>query len=613
MTELFQFDMQYLWGIVVAFAAMTIVTPLVIRLAGYMGWVARPKEDRWHEKPTALMGGIAIYVAATIATLLFAQETWHFIVWGGASVMFLTGLIDDLYSIKPISKLIFQILATGILILGGFQFLSGAPFWISIPLTFLWVIGITNAVNLLDNMDGLSAGISGIAAFVFAIFAVVVGNPEHILFLGPIAGASFGFLLFNFKPARIFMGDCGSLFLGFSIATGGLLLQDTVGTAGTISILLLPIAVTAVPIFDTTLVTIGRILSGRSVSQGGRDHSSHRLVFLGLSERASVLSLYGISLLFGGLAVVFQFMELHLFVSLLILLIVVFTVFGIFLGRLQVYKDQSDEHHVNEEIVNQPVLKMMVRYKKIIFGLLADLGIVSACFILAFYIRFEAQVTDEMLSQIHLVLPIVIMVKLFFFYVFGLYRGIWRHAGTPELLRIFGANITASVALILLMHTGLGFELYSYSVYVIDFLLAMFLVGAIRLLFRGFNQFFASQQDGVPVVLYGAGAGGMLSLREIRQNDDLKYQPMAFVDDDETLYGSYVQGLPVYDSDSGLKELLHREEIETILITTGKMSDEKKQRLHQFCEKYNITCREFYVGFRKLEEEPEEKEVVETV
>ncbi len=611
MMEFLQIDSQYWWGFFLAFAAMVVFTPLVIKLAGYMGWVARPQADRWHEKPTALMGGIAIYAAATLAAIIFAQETWHWVLWGGASVMFVTGLVDDLFAIRPISKLIFQVMATGILILGGFQFLAGAPFWISIPLTFLWVIGITNAVNLLDNMDGLAAGIAGIAALILAIFAYVIGNPAHIFFLAPVAGAALGFLIFNFKPARIFMGDCGSLFLGYSVAAGGLLLQNDVGTAGTISILLLPIAVTAVPIFDTTLVTLGRIISGRSVSEGGRDHSSHRLVFLGLSERAAVLSLYGISILFGGLGVLFQFVELHLFVAMLILLMVVFTVFGIFLGRLQVYKGEQQNGQDATEQTGPPVLKLIVRYKKIIFGLLADLGIVSACFIVAFFIRFETDVSTAMLNQLHMTLPIVIMVKLFVYYLFGLYRGIWRHAGTPELIRIFLANVVASAFLVLILYAVPGYELYSYGVYIIDFLLAMFLVGAIRLLFRGLNQFFAAQQGGEPVVLYGAGNGGMLSLREIRQNESLKFRPVAFVDDDTNLQGSLVQGLPVYNGDEELKKLLRNDEVKSLLVTTDKLTDDKKSRLRKLCDANNVDCQEFYVGFRDMSKTKEEhKELV---
>lgn len=615
MQELLPLLQSYWWSLVAAFAAMMVFTPLVIRLAGYMGWEARPQADRWHERPTALMGGLAIYAAATLAVLLFAREAWMAVIWGGATVMFLTGMVDDLFAIRPVSKLMMQVLATGILVVGGYQFLGHAPFWISIPLTFLWVIGITNAVNLLDNMDGLAAGVAGIAALFLGLFAYFAGNPAHVMFLAPVAGAAFGFLLYNFKPARIFMGDCGSLFLGYCIATGGLLLQNDVGAAGTISILLLPIAITAVPIFDTTLVTIGRLLSGRSISEGGRDHSSHRLVFLGLSDRAAVLSLYGISVLFGAMGVVFQFVELHLLVSMMVLLFVAFAAFGIFLGRLQVYSRAGGPDRLtadNPDASGPPVLSMVIRYKKLIFGLLADLGVISACFIVAYYVRFEGEVTAAMLEQLHRALPIVIMVKLFCYYLFGLYKSIWHHAGTPELLRIFGANVVGSVALMVLLHIAMDFQVYSLSVYLIDFLLATLVIGGIRMAFRGLHQIFALQQEaGRPVLLFGVGYGGMISLRELRQNEALAFQPVAFMDDDPALQGSFVQGLPVYHSqESGIDKVLEQFGIEGILITTSKMPKERKEELRRFCEDRQLECLEFHVGFREVGSAQKEPEAV---
>ena len=157
---------------------------------------------------------------------------------------------------------------------------------INIALTAFWLIGITNAINLLDNMDGLAAGISAIAALSLAVGFGASGQTYEILLLSIFAGALVGFLVFNFNPASIFMGDCGSMFIGFFLASSVLLNQIGGRSRGIVSVLAVPALILFVPIFDTTFVTVLRKIWGRKASQGGRDHTSHRLVALGLSERS---------------------------------------------------------------------------------------------------------------------------------------------------------------------------------------------------------------------------------------------------------------------------------------------------------------------------------------
>ena len=316
-------------GGLLAFLGTALLTPAVIRLAHKRGWVAAPRKDRWHERPTALMGGIALFGGASLAMAVLIGPAFPWAIWAGATVMFITGLVDDLKTINPAGKLVAQIAATGILIFGGYTFGHDIPAWLSLPITFLWVIGITNAVNLLDNMDGLAAGIAGIAAMILALLASTMGDATGFAIGTAVAGACLGFLLFNFKPARIFMGDSGSLFLGFSVAALAMKIQPS-ASGDALGVYLVSIAVLAVPIFDTTLVTFVRKLSGRAISQGGRDHSSHRLVFLGLSERTAVLTLYGISLLFGVAGMLFQFADVRIFYALLLSLGVGLSVFGVY-------------------------------------------------------------------------------------------------------------------------------------------------------------------------------------------------------------------------------------------------------------------------------------------
>jgi UDP-GlcNAc:undecaprenyl-phosphate GlcNAc-1-phosphate transferase len=289
---------------------MPLVTPAVMRLAWRRGWIAKPRADRWSQRPTALMGGIAIFAAATVA-LLGAQSAAcraSGVIWLASAVMFVLGFVDDRRSVMPRPKLITEFACACALIAVGIRVAPSWPLWLSAPLTVFWVIGITNALNLLDNMDGLSSGIATIV--LSAIGAILLGAGDYAMaaFAFAVAGACAGFLLFNFSPARIFMGDCGSLFIGFTIAALALRSQDALSAAalggwGPAAALLVPIVICAVLIGDTSLVTISRLRAGRPVSQGGRDHASHRLVGLGLSEPGAVLALYLVCALTAGAGV----------------------------------------------------------------------------------------------------------------------------------------------------------------------------------------------------------------------------------------------------------------------------------------------------------------------
>src|SRR5262249_6674500 len=201
-----------------ALAAATLISPALITLAHRLGWVEQPRPDRWSQRPTALMGGIALYVA-TLAGAAATGAIHHgtAALWVGATAMFLLGLADDRLHIRPHVKLVGQIAAACWLILSGIYF-TRMPLYLALPVTVLWVIGITNAVNLLDNMDGLAAGVAGIGALVISSFGLQSGTSAVAELALPLAGACAGFLIFNFRPARIFMGDCGSMFLGFTLA-----------------------------------------------------------------------------------------------------------------------------------------------------------------------------------------------------------------------------------------------------------------------------------------------------------------------------------------------------------------------------------------------------------
>jgi UDP-GlcNAc:undecaprenyl-phosphate GlcNAc-1-phosphate transferase len=549
------------------------------------------------------MGGTAVYGAALVGWLILAwvgQVPWALFL--GASLLFVVGLVDDLRGVTPGTKLIAQIAAAALLVLAGYRIAPDWPLWLSYCVTFVWVIGITNALNLLDNMDGLAAGVAGIAGLSVAAFAALAGHPEGVGIALVFASAAFGFLLYNFNPARIFMGDSGSLFLGYAMAALPIVLFTGSGAAGVFAVILVPAAVMAVPILDTTLVTVKRIASGRSVSQGGRDHTSHRLVSLGLSERRAVLTLYAVSTLFGMLALGFHYFEVYLIYAIAMLAVVALAVFGIFLANAEVYgpeverlgRPRSQGQHQRDHVI----LRAVLRSKRQLAGMLADLLLVIACFLLAHYLRFEGTLADEVRAAVIQAIPVVVVLKISTFYVLGLYRGILRYAGSHEIIRVARASILASALSVGALVMLYRFDGYSRSLFVIDWLLTTVTLVGVRVAFRGLRQYFAGKRiGGRRVILYGAGDAGSLALREIRQNPALGLIPLGFVDDDPAKQGLVMEGLPVLGGGEDLLELLPRYGIDEVIVTISRFHEGQRASLLARLERSNVAFRELQLAF----------------
>jgi UDP-GlcNAc:undecaprenyl-phosphate/decaprenyl-phosphate GlcNAc-1-phosphate transferase len=287
-------------------------TPIARRVALTLGIIDQPSARKVHSTPIPLLGGVAIYAAFVAALALFGSEFYVAQLVGiflGATFVSFLGIWDDWRGIRPLLKLGGQVFAAAILIATGVQveFLHSPV--LNVAVTALWVVGITNALNLLDNMDGLSGGVSAIAAAWFALLSIQNGQVLVAAMSVALLGAALGFLFYNFNPASIFMGDGGSLFLGFLLASVGIKLRF-IGRSDEIT-WMVPVLVLGVPIFDTTLVVVSRLRRGvNPLTTPGRDHFSHRLVRLGLSHRMTVLAIYVIGGLLGALAFAVQFASL---------------------------------------------------------------------------------------------------------------------------------------------------------------------------------------------------------------------------------------------------------------------------------------------------------------
>ncbi|HEU4766429.1 MAG TPA: MraY family glycosyltransferase, partial [Pyrinomonadaceae bacterium] len=327
------FSPRTLLAVAASFVLALLLTPVVRAFARRYGFVAAPKSDRWHKKPTAMLGGSVIWLSVIITYLLFISETTYgkFILLA-STFLFLVGLVDDILHIKPYQKLIGQVMGAAYVVYYGLSLPWTGSVLLNMALAIFWLIGITNAINLLDNMDGLASGIAVIAAGFLALSFVNAGQYTEALVMLIFAGALLGFLVYNSNPASIFMGDCGSMFVGFFLASSALINVSGGRSRSLLPVLAVPILVLFIPIFDTTFVTVLRKLSGRSASVGGRDHTSHRLVALGMTERNAVLMLYGFAALSGGLAIVVQRTRLDVSLAAIAGFTIILTLVGVYLA-----------------------------------------------------------------------------------------------------------------------------------------------------------------------------------------------------------------------------------------------------------------------------------------
>lgn len=290
------------------FAALMITlagTPLVRRLALRIGFVDAPASRKLHQEPMPLLGGLAIFMGAIAAFFIlftfFAINNRVIGIWVALSIVAIIGLVDDRRGMSAKVKLGGLSIAVVVLIAFGVSVQLSVPVWLNYLLTFLWILGISNATNFLDNMDGLAAGTSGVTAAFVTVLAVYSEQYLVSALGAAVFGACLGFLRYNFKPAKIFMGDAGSLFLGFVLAILGILLRFPDNT--NLVTWLVPIFLLGLPIFDTTLVIVSRSRRGvNPLTTAGKDHTSHRLTQLGFTQREAVLILYLISGTFGMVA-----------------------------------------------------------------------------------------------------------------------------------------------------------------------------------------------------------------------------------------------------------------------------------------------------------------------
>ncbi len=584
-----------------AFGLSAVVTPLVGRLATSIGVVAKPRQDRWHSKPTPLLGGVAIYVAAVVAILAFAPlDTRILGILTGGTALFATGLVDDLRHLRPQTKLLVQILAASAVVVSGVRIESPALATLAIPLTIVWIVGITNAFNLLDNMDGLSAGTAVIASLFLLGFSLSVGNASTAVVSLAIAGGGLGFLIYNFNPARIFMGDTGSMFLGFMLS--GVALLGTREMASDIFfVLLVPVAMMGLPIFDTTLVSIMRTIEGRPLSQGGRDHLSHRLVALGLSERQAVLVLYALGIGFGSLGLIARSMGAWPSVVIAVALLAGTVLFGAYLAQVRIYKPaEYQKAERTAGLVGRPVVSGSLMFKREMGMIGLDFSLICISYLSAYLIKygFHGATTPPAIHELAPVpdvfsrsLPYVVLIQLGALFAFQAYRGMLRYVGVSELMDLAKATGTSLVILLLLMPRVLPDPAVPpKTVLVIEAMTVTALLTASRVSFAALTDTFARlQAQRVPgILIVGAGDLGELVLRSVLRSRPTAYQAVGLLDPDPARRHRSIHGIRVLGGIDQLDETLADHDVDLVVLALTSAQAEEAATVKQRCEDLGV-------------------------
>lgn len=438
-------------------------------------------------------------------------------------------------------------------------------------------------------MDGLAAGVTVIAAAVLGITALPE-NPTAAAVASITAGAALGFAFHNFSPARVFMGDAGSLVLGLLLAVVALL-HTASGAANAGLAVLGPLVVLAVPLFDTTLVAISRRLAGRPISRGGRDHASHRLAALGLSDRSAVLVLYVVAAGLAGVGLMLDSLS-ALVAPAIALSAVTLVLFGVFLGEVDVY---GARERPRGGVHASAIMRAVATYGR--FGLEVGLDVVllTTAYYLAYAIRYEAVAVTAWERLFVQSLPIVVGAQLAALVVTGVYRTLWRYLGISDAIAIVRATAIGTAAAAVALVLAFRFEDYSRAVIFIDGIVATaFIIGARSFLLWLGHVFNAREEaQSRRVLIVGANDNGVLAMRLLNRAATGAYSVVGFVDDDPGKRYRRVSGVPIVGTSEDLETLIEAHRVEIVAVGEGDAG--QRRRIRETCERLGVECREVLV------------------
>ncbi|MFC2141369.1 hypothetical protein ACFLR7_00360 [Acidobacteriota bacterium] len=617
---------KYLLLFLIPAGISLLITPIFVIFARKAKLFDFPSVRKIHKEPIPILGGIPIFLSFNLGLLIYSKFDIEFlnellninwlILLFSQTIILLFGIYDDLSKLPPRIKFLFQILVGLVLVWSGFSIQTIAnPFTenviqfgiFSIPITVLWVVGITNALNLIDGLDGLATGTALIVCI--TIFLTSYSNQNYGVAIVSIVlcGSLLGFLKYNFFPAKIFLGDSGSLLLGSLLS---ILAIRGFSKGAAIATVIAPIIALGLPIMDTLLSMIRRFLNsmhiidyskekGRykvaftknsSIFAADRDHVHHRLLKLGYSHRASVLILYSICVVLGVLG----FFSIALNNSKIITLLgVIIFAFLIGIKNLKYQEFKILKNGLLLPLFNYPIMN------KRIFQVFFDLFVMTLSFFLSFVLISKRLSHDELQLFLH-VLPFVLLIKMTIFYIFGIYKNAWTHSSLEDIIVVVKSVLLASIGTIVLFTTIYNLRLLGGIVFVvIDFYLLLTFVVTSRVSYRIVKSYYSRKADdvGTKVIIYGAGHRGSTVLKELRNNGDYIFMPVGFIDDDPAKIGRFVHNCPILGSIEDVEAVTIDSGISEIIVSTEKIKKEKIDRLQEFCKFKGIILRQYEFRF----------------
>jgi UDP-GlcNAc:undecaprenyl-phosphate GlcNAc-1-phosphate transferase len=567
----------------------------LLRSAAAARLVATPEGERWEQRETPTFGGVGIYaglvagLALAVAAGAVEASSELLGIVAGASILFVAGLVDDLRRLSPLAKLGAQIAAAAIAIACGLEVELVGNDVLAAAIALLWLVGITNAFNLLDNMDGLAATLAAIAGGFFAV-AAATADPvnELVLCLGLALGfACLGFLPFNLRPggvAAVWMGDSGSQVLGFTLAALGLASSWTVAGTTTATVLL-PLLVLAIPILDTTLVTIVRLLERRPVTQGGTDHTSHRLVYYGLSERKAVALLALIAIAVGATGVAYSVLDNGRVTVVGVLVTMVLLVqFASFLSDLE----QRARSGAGGSAPS--LLRGMLEPRRLA-EILLDFVLICVSFLAAYALLVDGLGTAEQRDVFLAALPVVVAARYLCFVVAGVYRRVWRFAGARDALVIAIACAASALAALVVVETTRSLASFPWEVFALDALLATVLVAGSRVLLGLALEArdHARSDERRRVLVVGAGRAGRSLARELRETPGTRV--VGFVDDNPGVRRRRIAGVTVAGGLDEIELIVGSTRPDEVLVTIPDAPAERLARVARACREADVGCR----------------------
>lgn len=611
--------MKFLWFLLPGFLAAALslaLTPLVRHLAFLVGAVDLPGPRKVHRVPTARMGGLAVVVAVTL--VLGAMWVWPGPLgrWTVGSVC--TGLSlgllpilgisiwDDIRPLPMLPKLGAHAIGAAVAMLYGVTLnptvhLFGSELGLgllSLPLSFFWLVGVTNAFNLVDGLDGLSAGLAFIsAASLVGVFLVANQKGTAVAAL-VLAGGLLGFLPYNIYPAKIFLGDTGATAVGFALAcfslAGGSTLQAGFAT-------LVPIVVLGLPVAETLVSMARRVVrraethAGTGVFEADRGHFHHRLLELGIDHRRAVLILYGVGVLMATTGLVSILVTRQQAGLLLIALLI-----AAFAGLSRLGYDEFALLRKGQvlRLYEAPVLK------RAMFVVFVDLLLVCVAVWVAIALKYDMWWIGPYRIMAVEMAAVLAPVTVAVLWRLRHYRGAWRLASLDDAMKLTTAVLVSAFG---------GFGLNSFlfagvapvTVFVLYAIVATPLIVGVRLSYRVLLSARArASAAGTPVVIYGAGRGGAVTLRELFGNERLGLKPVGFLDDDPEKAGQVVNGIPVLGSLEALEVVATEYPRLTVIVSSGRIPLERLRLAEDLCERLKMRVLRLELSFREMVLEP---------